>query len=75
LVAVMDAGISEDVTHRTTHPWNVTEAGEVAGPGRRRPLRRALALAVALTLAIGLLIAIVAFIVPLTSAAGGCGGG
>ena len=72
-----DPGIAGDATRGTAHPWNAGAAGEAgpSRPGRRRPPQGALALAVALAVAIGGLIAILAFLVPLASAAGGCGGG
>jgi hypothetical protein len=74
-----DTGIAGDATRGTAHPWNAVAAGEAgpARPGRRRPPQGlpAVALAVAVAVAIGGLIAIAAFLAPLASAAGGCGGG
>lgn len=74
---MMDAGISADVTHGTTQLPDVAAAGEVAPPQpeRRHPRRDILALVIWGAVAIGALIAIAVFLVPLASAAGGCGGG
>jgi hypothetical protein len=75
---MMDTGISADVTRGTTQLADVAAAGEVAPPQpeRRYSLRSQIAALVGgIVVAIGVIVVIAVFLVPLASAAGGCGGG